>query len=85
MIAQTSAGLALTAAAWSRPQRMLASSLALVAAVWWAVLLPMQQSLLGDFGIPTSAGCVPWCLRAYPSRPHAFQVMMAQAKCNMAT
>jgi hypothetical protein len=24
-------------------------------------------------------------LRAYPSRPHALQVIMAQAKCNMAT
>jgi hypothetical protein len=44
--------------------------------------LPTQ---LLDSDTANIAHAVAAYLRAYPSRPHAFQVMMAQAKCNMAT
>jgi hypothetical protein len=64
MIAQTSVGLVLTAVAWSRPSRPAASSCVLVAAVWWTVLLPIQQELLGSFGVHLSADNYHWSLRA---------------------
>jgi hypothetical protein len=50
-IAQTSVALGLTALVWSRPARAIASSALLLAAIWWAALLPLQEQLLRGVGL----------------------------------
>lgn len=64
IIAQNSVGLVLTALTWSRPSRPAASSYVLFVAVWWAVIAPVQQDLVGAFGVQLPPDSYHWSLRA---------------------
>ncbi|MDP9149038.1 MAG: hypothetical protein M3O36_03730 [Myxococcota bacterium] len=64
MAAQSSVGIALTAAVWLRRLRPLLAALLLLAAIWIAVLVPVARELLAGLGVAPGPLFLQECLRA---------------------